>query len=317
MTKYYWLIIIFIVIIVNILSGCNSHNPVWQGNLENIPTYSPLPTSTITPPPDRPSKPEANLQPPMMTPASCPETAGRIEAREVPVKSDHSVIKVRVYLPPCYSPHPENNYPLLILLHGKLFTEDQWERLGATRAADALITSGETIPFIIAMPREDDTTGEALTSDFGDKVVQVVLPWLERTYPLNNNRQCNALGGLSRGAFWAYRTGMLNWKIFGAIGGHSLPNSQFTEYFLRDLLKNIPAEKLPRLYLDSGSNDIALKDALTFETLLVKYSVPHTWQLFPGDHSETYWSAHVYDYIRWYAVPWEQLCNTPVQLTSH
>jgi enterochelin esterase-like enzyme len=317
MTKSYGLIIVLIVILASCLSGCNSRNPIWQGNLENIPTYVPLPTSTTTPPVNSTPTPEQKLQQPLNASASCLETTGRIEAREVPVQSDNSVIKVRVYLPPCYTPHPTTNYPLLILLHGKLFTEDQWERLGATKAADALISSGEVIPFIIAMPRENDTTGDALTSDFGDKLVQVVLPWLEQTYPLNYDRQCKALGGLSRGAFWAYRTGMLNWKIFGAIGGHSLPDTQFTEYYFRDLLKNIPSGQLPRLYLDSGSNDIALKDATSFESLLVRYSVPHTWQLFPGDHSETYWSAHVYDYLRWYAVPWKQFCITPAQQTSH
>ncbi|MCE1253275.1 MAG: hypothetical protein LWX83_06955 [Anaerolineae bacterium] len=239
----------------------------------------------------------------------CSESSGRVLPYHIENGSFNFPIQGRIYLPPCYNSKPSTPYPYIIMLHGKLFTDDQWERLGLTRAADRLIAEGAIPPLIIVMPLEYETSSDPLSSDFGAAIVQQVLPWLKENYPVGSDRRCHAIGGLSRGAFWAYRIGMLNWSEFGVIGGHSLPNTQFTEYFLRDLVKSIPPDEMPRLYLDSGDRDIALKEVTAFEALLVKFKIAHTWQIYSGDHSESYWSAHVDDYLRWYATPWNLSCS--------
>ena len=58
--------------------------------------------------------------------------------------------------------------------------------------------------------------------------------------------------------------------------------------------------------IDMGVLDVNLDAANVFETRLTKYRIPHEWHIFLGTHNEEYWSAHVVDYLKWYAEGWEQ-----------
>ena len=49
----------------------------------------------------------------------------------------------------------------------------------------------------------------------------------------------------------------------------------------------------------------SLGSIMQFENLLSEYQVPHEWHMYSGDHSETYWSAHVMEYLQWYAEGWK------------
>ena len=66
----------------------------------------------------------------------------------IPVKGE---LKFHLYLPPCYEQDTSQRYPVLYLIHGQSFNDDQWVRLGAPQAADELIAAGMP-PFIIVMP---------------------------------------------------------------------------------------------------------------------------------------------------------------------
>ncbi|MBL8099252.1 MAG: hypothetical protein JNK81_08720, partial [Anaerolineales bacterium] len=70
------------------------------------------------------------------------------------------------------------------------------------------------------------------------------------------------------------------------------------------MIQNIPEESRPRLWLDVGDNDRELASILVFENILTKTFYQHEFHFYSGDHSETYWSAHVEEYIRWYVSGW-------------
>jgi len=97
--------------------------------------------------------------------------------------------------------------------------------------------------------------------------------------------------------------GFENWQLFGAIGLHSLPSVNINR-IRSEWLPEIPAGQRPRLYLDIGENDPYFKYALAFENFLNDAKLRHEWHLNAGAHDETYWSAHVEDYLRWYAAGW-------------
>src|ERR1041384_2161291 len=166
--------------------------------LEATPTPPPLtpvlyPTFPPTWTPEVKS-PSATLKPTLTPTATpCAETEGSVS--QISIASDvfNYAIDTRLYLPPCYETS-HAYYPVLYLIHGLNFTEDQWERLGATTAADDLITSGKIAPLIIVMPRDrlDDRLDPALVND--------LVPYMDANYRTLTDRKYRAIGGLSRGA---------------------------------------------------------------------------------------------------------------------
>jgi enterochelin esterase-like enzyme len=213
----------------------------------------------------------------------------------------------RVYLPPCYGAQEGYRYPVLYLIHGQTYREDQWDRLGIDEAADELIGAHVSPLFLIVMPLEEDTYENIYTASFPVDLVEGLVPWMDTNYPTCTGRICRAIGGLSRGGAWALRLGFMHWEVFGSIGLHSTPPFTGDPNLLSSWLKQIPAEQLPRIYMDTGKRDWYLEQTSQFEHLLVTYAVPHEWYLFNGTHEEAYWSAHVLDYLAWYTQPWKNI----------
>jgi enterochelin esterase-like enzyme len=213
-------------------------------------------------------------------------------------------LKFKVYLPPCYSENPPARYPVLYMLHGMNNNDQQWVRIGATTAADTLISTSEAPPFLIVMPQEDNWSVDADETNYGKAVVTALVPWIDQNYATCADRLCRAIGGLSRGSGWAIRLGFTYPQIFGSIGAHSLSPFDGDYDDLPNWLGAIPAASAPRLYIDIGNADISLNFAELFEGQITNLNFAHEWHIFDGGHNETYWSVHVMDYLKWYTQPW-------------
>ena len=275
-----------------------------SATLTPTPTHPPAltPTGTASPVPPTPSP-----RPPTLTPTAfaCTGPVGRIETGDLVVEYLPSSLNFNIYLPPCYDEQPERRFPVLYLIHGQGYTDNQWVRLGVPEISDALITSGELPPFLVVMPH-DRVWKQPSEDMFGQALLEELFPWVETHYRTLSGREHRAIGGLSRGAAWAVHLGLSQWKLFGAIGAHSLP------VFLEDVsnidrwVDQIPIESFPRMYLDIGDHDRpeVLASAIWFEELLTDKDIPHEWHLFSGEHDETYWHSHVEQYLRWYAAKW-------------
>ena len=236
------------------------------------------------------------------TPLACLTRPGRIE--EGALESFTPAQEFRIYLPPCYDEKPYERYPVLYLLHGQTYTDDQWVRLGAARVADELIHSGESRPFIIVFP-DDRYWNLQAGPGFGRRLVDNISPYIDATYRTLPDREHRALGGMSRGAGWSLRLGLSNWKLFGAIGLHSLAVKDKDASRIGEWLGAIPIKSRPHVFMDIGDNDQELAMAKQVESLFNDAGLPHEWYLYSGDHTEKYWSAHVEEYIRWYAEQWK------------
>jgi enterochelin esterase-like enzyme len=234
----------------------------------------------------------------------CREKTGSILRDEIPSVYLKEPLEFRVYLPPCFPESKERSYPLLILLHGSIFSDDQWDRLGVDETADRLITAGTIPPLIIVMPFEEQTLANPYQPGFGSALSRDLLPWLEKEYPLCKERSCRAVGGLSRGAAWAIHLGFDDWQLFGSIGAHSLPPFWGDLNSLPQRLADIPADQRPRVFMDVGRGDPYRQPAAQFEKFLTDNNVPHEWYLFTGAHDENYWSSHVEQYLLWYSEAW-------------
>lgn len=214
-------------------------------------------------------------------------------------------LEFRVYLPPCYEEEPERRYPVLYLVHGQSFTNDQWDRLGVDETIDALSATGDLPPFIVVMPGDRVWTQPSVDM-FGQAVMNDLVPYIDATYRTRTERADRAIGGLSRGAAWALHLGFSRWESFGVIGLHSLPVFWDDVPHIRDWLAAIPSDQLPRIYLDVGENDRReIKDStFWFRDRLVEAGIPHEYFLFAGYHDEEYWASHVEKYLRFYAAGW-------------
>ena len=232
------------------------------------------------------------------------ESTSRIETIDLPESfSAQSLNQLKVYLPPGYDSHLMRRYPVLYLLHGQGDNDNQWVQLGVKTDADRLIDSQEILPLIIVMPNETDSASPE-QSGFGETLATALVPWVDAHYRTLPNRYERAIGGLSRGAAWAVRLGLIHWQIFGAIGAHSFPMFYGDGLLIPKWLKAIPTNSYPQIYLDIGSSDPGLGIVTTFENFLTSQGIPHEYHLNVGYHEDKYWGAHLEDYLRWYDSTW-------------
>lgn len=249
-----------------------------------------LPTPTNSPTPTR---------------LSCWGEGGTLVPGEIESDLVKSPFAFLVYLPPCYKQEANRSYPVLYLIHGQSFNQDQWNRLGADEVSDALIVAGEISPFIIVMPQVIDWA-EPPDAKFGQAVVEELIPYIDATYRTIPDRTHRAVGGLSRGASWALHLGLVDWAVFGTMGAHSLPVFRKDAPLVRGWVEDIPKGSFPRTYIDLADRD--LKDIRRstewFINLLEEEELPYQFFVFPGTHTEDYWGAHVEEYIRFYTAEW-------------
>ncbi|MBK9924472.1 MAG: hypothetical protein IPP66_04190 [Anaerolineales bacterium] len=294
-TRQATILSIILLTLLSGLSGCApSEEPIRL--ITAVPptlTSTPAPTSTFTP--------SSPTETPTPTPLTCLTQPGRIESGTLETTTPFQ--EYFIYLPPCYDEQADKRYPVLYLLHGQTYTADQWVRLGAANVLDNLIRSGESQPFIIVFP-DDRYWNMPPGAAFGQRLIDNLIPYVDSTYRTLPDRNHRAIGGMSRGAGWAFELGLSRWDLFSVVGLHSLAILQGDRSRLDKWIANIPDSSRPDIFMDIGDNDQELNMAISVEASLTEKGIVHEWHLYRGAHTEEYWSAHVNEYIEWYASQW-------------
>lgn len=210
--------------------------------------------------------------------------------------------RFHIYLPPCYTSGNES-YPLLTLLHGSNADDRQWALLGFLQSLELAIHNGSATPMIVLMPY-----GGAAANDnnFGESSYdKVLLDLLEQVSARYRTNGLNAIGGISRGGFWAYHLGLRFADMFVGIGGHSPffdDDHVLAAYNPLDLAQGLDAATHLKLWLDRGSRDYAAPGVDRMHVLLRERDVLHNFVVYPdGDHSEATWARNVADYVEFYS----------------
>ncbi|MDX1991988.1 MAG: alpha/beta hydrolase-fold protein [bacterium] len=280
------------------------------------PSLTPIPRATDTPFPTRTPLPTSTPDyTPTPTLFPCEVDSGQvIEINQFPSEiAGGENLRYRVYLPPCYY-ETERRFPYVVLLHGLSYRETQWEDIGVVDALDQGIRLGALPPMILVMPYYGAIGGtDSFPPDasYENVILDELLPAVERDLCTINQRDFRALGGISRGGFWALEIGFRHPQVFGILGGHSAfvpdPGVVPAAFSPLDIVETSPTlpEASLRIYLDNGSADTS---ALTLQTLsdrLRSRNISHTYVINPGgDHSNDYWAAHVSDYLAFYGRNW-------------
>lgn len=284
-------------------------------------TPSVTPTATLTPTPRPTNTPNPTITAtatPSLTPTVCTDTVGQIV--DLRFKSAIAKLNVpyRVYLPPCYS-QTGKRYPLAILMHGSDRDETEWtDLLDVNGKLERGLALGALPPMILVMPYGGELANS--NSEFGvretweDVVVDELMPEVERNFCTWNDRAGRAIGGISRGGFWAFEIGLRHPDLFSAIGGHSAFFDEdhiakkyaatYNPLFLVETL-TLPARLQPRIYLDVGADDYALNPIEEFHDKLVEHKIDADFVLnSTGEHNIDYWKSHVTEYLSFYGQTW-------------
>jgi enterochelin esterase-like enzyme len=280
--------------------GCSTETP---------PLTPEQPIPTISPEPIQPSQTSTAVAGPTdsQTIASptpnCLSTGGILTKENFYSTLLEDDFSYKIYLPPCYEAESEQQYPVLYLLHGFSYDNEQWVRLGLADTMDTLVQSETIAPFIVVLPTESPFDPPEL-SLYGDILVSELIPDVEVKFRTINEKPYRGIGGLSRGAAWSIRLGFEHYELFDKVGAHSLPLFQGDGSRLQTWLTQIPKEDLPLFLIDIGRDDPEWQSAKSFADQLDQNGVPHEWYLFTGEHSESYWSDHLVQYLLWYGKDW-------------
>ena len=210
--------------------------------------------------------------------------------------------RFHIYLPPCYGSADEA-YPLLMLLHGSNADDLQWALLGFLHALENAIHAGDSPPMLVVMPFGGDAANDNTFSEHSyDQILLNLLSVVAERYRVSDAR---AIGGISRGGFWAYHLGLRYPDQFVAIGGHSPffdADHVPAAYNPLHLAAALPADTHLQLWLDRGTNDYAAPGIEQMHVHLQGQRTPHEFIVYPGgDHSEASWSRNIDDYLAFYS----------------
>lgn len=298
-----------ILLSVVVLVGCEPLVPTPTPQLIIItatasPTPVLTPTPTLTPTPEVSPTPEPTASP---TAVSCPETTGQVIVfAEFPSEIAGRNMPYRVYVPPCYF-QLARRYPVVYLLHGASQDDTQWEDLGLPEVLDRGLQLGEYPPMIVVMPY-----GAGLLPDnsfppdtsLENYLLEELMPRIEKDFCTWEDRAYRAIGGNSRGGFWALSIAFRHPELFSKVGAHSPAlDTDITPaaYNPLELALSAPFLDTLRIYLDNGAEDPVRPEVERLSTRLVQRRVAHEYVIDPlGTHSDTYWANHLPDYLAFY-----------------
>jgi len=230
--------------------------------------------------------------------------------------------KFAIYLPPDYDTS-SRSYPVLYLLHGSGDDQTGWVQFGeVAHITDKAIKEGIATPMIIVMP--DANTGERGyfnningNWNYEDFFFKELMPYVEKTYRIKQDKRFRAISGLSMGGGGAFMYALHHPEMFASAAPLSAYTGPLTIQSLQDnlskrksenftdeqvksyfeqhsavsLVNNEDAEKIAgvRWYIDCGDDDFLYEGNSLIHVAMKKKDIPHEYRVRDGKHTWTYW----------------------------
>ena len=212
--------------------------------------------------------------------------------------------KALIYTPADFSKH--NTYPVLYLLHGIGGDEKEWLNGGQPQVIlDNLYAEKKIEPMIIVLPngramKDDRAVGNIMAPEkvqafatFEKDLLNDLIPFIEKTYPVYTDREHRVIAGLSMGGGQSLNMGLGNLDTFAWIGGFSsAPNTKLPEELLPHPDEAI--KKLKLLWISCGADDGLLTFSLRTHNYLLGNDVPHIFYIMPGVHDFNVWKTSLF-----------------------
>lgn len=249
------------------------------------------------------------FQTPLSSAQGCNETVGQIDRNNYRSTLAETNMVYSIYTPPCYDPNG-GPYPVIYLMHGSNEDDGQWPRLGIQDILDAGIHDGTLPSMIVVMPFGNWMANENQfdRGSWENVFLNELMPLAEANYRIDTRREYRAIGGISRGGFWAFEIAFRHPELFSILGGHSAffaVGNAPKEYNPLDLTETATGIDGLRIALDRGKDDFAAPGLDLMDKLLTKRGIEHAYTVYPeGQHYLTYWRQHVAEYLQFYASSW-------------
>ncbi len=212
--------------------------------------------------------------------------------------------KVIVYTPPGYTKNKE--YPVLYLLHGIGGDAKEWLNHGKPQVIlDNLYAENKLEPMIVVMPngramKDDRAVGNPFDSvkvqafaTFEQDLLNDLIPFIEKKYPVHKDREHRALAGLSMGGGQSLNFGLGHLDTFAWVGGFSsAPNTKEPEALVPN--PEEAKEKLKLLWISCGDEDGLMHFSQRTHEYLQEHEVPHIFYIEPGGHDFEVWKNDLY-----------------------
>jgi enterochelin esterase-like enzyme len=209
-----------------------------------------------------------------------------------------------IYIPPAYS--KSKKYPVLYLLHGIGGDEKEWLNGGHPQVIlDNLYAENKIEPMIVVMPngratKDDSAKGNIMAPDkvqafatFEKDLLNDLIPFIEKKYPVLKDREHRAIAGLSMGGGQSLNFGLGNLDQFAWIGGFSsAPNTKPPEQLLPN--PEDARKKLKLLWISCGDNDGLITYSQRTHDYLNANNVPHIYYIEPGVHDFKVWKNSLF-----------------------
>jgi len=229
---------------------------------------------------------------------------GKIETVTYNSKTVGTKRKALVYTPPGFN--KSKKYPVLYLLHGIGGDELEWFNNGKPQIIlDNLYVEGKLTPMIVVLPngraiKDDRTTGNIMAPDkvegfaiFEKDLLNDLVPFIEKTYPVIKNRESRAIAGLSMGGGQSLNFGLGNLDKFAWVGGFSsAPNTKAPEVLVPN--PEATTQQLKLLWISCGDNDNLMSFSERTHLYLQQHRIPHIFYVEPGGHDFNVWKNDLY-----------------------
>ena len=229
---------------------------------------------------------------------------GKIETVTYNSKTVGTKRKALVYTPPGFN--KSKKYPVLYLLHGIGGDELEWFNNGKPQIIlDNLYAEGKLTPMIVVLPngraiKDDRATGNIMAPDkvegfaiFEKDLLNDLVPFIEKTYPVIKNRESRAIAGLSMGGGQSLNFGLGNLDKFAWVGGFSsAPNTKAPEVLVPN--PEATTQQLKLLWISCGDNDNLMSFSERTHLYLQQHRIPHIFYVEPGGHDFNVWKNDLY-----------------------
>ena len=233
---------------------------------------------------------------------------GRIDTIQYASKTVGVTRKALIYTPPGFS--KDRKYSLLYLLHGIGGDEKEWLNGGQPQVIlDNLYANKSIEPMIVVMPngramKNDRVEGNIFDSarvqafaTFERDLLDDLIPFIEKTFPVYTDREHRAIAGLSMGGGQSLNFGLGNLDVFAWIGGFSsAPNTRKPELLVPD--PELARKKLKLLWISCGADDGLIVFSQRTHDYLEQKKVPHIYNIEPGVHDFKVWKNGLYMFAR-------------------
>ena len=227
---------------------------------------------------------------------------------------DYGQKPMKVYTRPGYSATSGVKYPVMYLQHGIGGNESAWTSSASGQAEgnadnvmDFLYSENKAKPMIIVMASGGAFGGDdfARFAKFEDVLINDLIPYIEKTYPVSTDRTMRAIAGLSMGGGQTFNFGFAHIDKFAYIGPFSAaPNTSQPGQVIKDVEAVKKDVKL--IFIACGTADNLISNSQTWHNYLDKNNVSHMYQLEQGEgHNSTVWNRSLYNFA-------QRIFNEPV-----